>query len=1527
MLISNTSNTSYAKYIKSWQYTLLNNRKTFKKYALYIVILISFCCALLAITHYYYKQSPIERNVVKEFNSIPCITCLFSTPVDKLYVIFSSKSFLSMAINAICLSEIPASDWLLVAADVDSYNIAKAKGINSLLININTTDTSTSFGSLYHISINRAKISLIQRILEESQDLILIDADVIILDNINNLFNNELVSDLTVMYDAPQGLMPPDPINNPNCFSGALHGSQQDSVCQLLFEVNGGFLYIKSNRRTIALYNELSAWMSKHNNLNDQDALRYVLMEKFYSNSLAYYNSQHNYIPPNYVLSFSYFDPILAVNGGLFYFEGAQRWKALSKIRNIQQPIIIHINWVVGYERKLRIIEKHQRWIVDENYECSAITPQNSGKKASSSAKLKNNLLLVTSPKPLHSYFPSSALDLPEETLSFQKLLYFSQLFVLSNWLTLPHTQLLVYADEEEFRRLAQQFQFTIAADYKSQVNQDNLPFVKKLFSSAEIFAAEQENHMVMYSNSDLLYNSNLIETAAAIESYQFHQFLAVGRRSNLPAKAIDALLQRHDGKLKQIIQLLDIEQQDQPSNEERLQQLINQSAVIQELVDSLVASSVSYVSEALDYFIFSRKLWDYNEMPLFTIGRIGFDNWLLNWAIERRGMINVIDISATVSAVHINHNRNNRGEDSHSKGDVFNTIRLTGEKSINGYGRLEYCSYSSRTLKDRDKTIQIVLNRPLQSGMKQLLYDLAASAAILINHRPTLILSTVNYDYLPVAENWLIQMKELRGSLEGILLLTTGPIASDLAQQYNVAAFDLSNAQTASVEALNNAKTGQLQVISLRGKILSWLLEFGYDLLNLAIDEFWLIPPLHAIITRAIKPFELASYHTLNNRDYERNIELNESLHLLGSVDIIAVARDQSNPYNISLNSLYIFHRPSALHLFHRISAELSSLLETAAIPHLVDYSNINQDYLIQLELLNNPNINYYVSYVKIDKELILTKSYQQNLAGDFPAAQEAVNILKSKNGWKSRPKQVMKQLLTLNTAEDYAFSFEFTSIAASNQLCKVTASFNEFLSQFPNRNAVSVLTLNEDNLQSSFQWLHRVISLGLNDFLIFSTEQIYEKLMQLDKTQLINKEKRVFFTSQPFELMSALLLCRRMAVLLVNPSSVWFNNPLTILHNHYAAQQADNSKYFDSNCDLLVNSNDLPSEHTAVLYFPVSNSSIDLFYNTNQCLINQSILFSKRCLFNLIQSLRSSNVLSLCTLNAAYFPPAENSYEFSSAKSHFFPTILAGSYTNPSTGRMKSFDHNQLLHSLNEQLLPNALCHQSVLTLLINNIPAKQDIEHIINIAQAAQFEEETVNLLVLGGERTMSNIDWPHGIFKTIQSIADLHEVATNSVVMIINSLSPHWYNQVRATICTIPLTTQLYAISPTPAAGYHLIEPFYLSQSLHSTSHFSVIPAHQWQNLLSWTQEVSQQFLSCIERFFKQPLHELQTNPLLFLLQLYLISSGDYILYYNISASAQSSDWKNLPLLDLYNDRIELNSIVLRERKLFLSFCSV
>jgi hypothetical protein len=138
------------------------------------------------------------------------------------------------------------------------------------------------------------------------------------------------------------------------------------------------------------------------------------------------------------------------------------------------------------------------------------------------------------------------------------------------------------------------------------------LPLVPDLFKLAERYATHD---LLVYANADIIFATNLVSAMRRVAD-RFDQFLMVG--------------QRWDIELNKKLYGL---------NDEWLQRIIMGQGKLH---------SVS----GKDWFAFRRPLG--LEFPPFVIGRVMWDNWLLNAALEAG--IPVVDATECVTAVHQEH-------------------------------------------------------------------------------------------------------------------------------------------------------------------------------------------------------------------------------------------------------------------------------------------------------------------------------------------------------------------------------------------------------------------------------------------------------------------------------------------------------------------------------------------------------------------------------------------------------------------------------------------------------------------------------------------------------------------------------------------------------------------------------------------------------------------------------------------------------------------------------------------------------
>ena len=153
-----------------------------------------------------------------------------------------------------------------------------------------------------------------------------------------------------------------------------------------------------------------------------------------------------------------------------------------------------------------------------------------------------------------------------------------------------------------------------------SQIEETNhgLPVVKHMFLEV---SQQSESFYIGYSNSDILYDSLLLQTVKAV--HEFHnkkyrnepQLLMVGRRTDVNGS------------------------------------LIGTNVTDDTHIEYLVKQGTLHPGNAIDYFITNRRKHPWEKFLDVIVGRPGWDNYMLYYALDEG--VPTYDISNTVHALH----------------------------------------------------------------------------------------------------------------------------------------------------------------------------------------------------------------------------------------------------------------------------------------------------------------------------------------------------------------------------------------------------------------------------------------------------------------------------------------------------------------------------------------------------------------------------------------------------------------------------------------------------------------------------------------------------------------------------------------------------------------------------------------------------------------------------------------------------------------------------------------------------------
>lgn len=143
--------------------------------------------------------------------------------------------------------------------------------------------------------------------------------------------------------------------------------------------------------------------------------------------------------------------------------------------------------------------------------------------------------------------------------------------------------------------------------------NEEGVPFINSAFS---LVRQQAKNDLIMYVNADIILTSQFLKT---IDKLPKEKFLAVGQRWDI-----------------NIDYLIDYTNKDWETD----------------LCNEVETRGLIHPPSGSDYFIFHRN--DFEDIPAFAVGRIGWDNWMIENSLMNK--IPVIDVSAVFKVIHQNH-------------------------------------------------------------------------------------------------------------------------------------------------------------------------------------------------------------------------------------------------------------------------------------------------------------------------------------------------------------------------------------------------------------------------------------------------------------------------------------------------------------------------------------------------------------------------------------------------------------------------------------------------------------------------------------------------------------------------------------------------------------------------------------------------------------------------------------------------------------------------------------------------------
>lgn len=256
----------------------------------------------------------------------------------------------------------------------------------------------------------------------------------------------------------------------------------------------------------------------------------------------------------------------------------------------------------------------------------------------------------------------------------------------LKSWTLLEDVEIILLGDEAGIAEIAKEFNLKHFPDV--QMNENGTPLISSMFAIAR---ANATSELLCIVNADMILMSDFVEAA---------------RRSRMLRDEFVLLSQRWDLDVTQPIEFKD-------GWQDRLSSSVYRQGSLHRPAGS-------------DFFLFPKSC--YQDIPNFTIGRAGWDNWMIykarkeNWA--------VIDCTPSLMIVHQNHDYSHlpNGKPHYDHPDTNVNIRLAGGQANVRYSILD----STHQLIDgrlaRPKLTSLRLTRKFELVLRTIFFFLPES-------------------------------------------------------------------------------------------------------------------------------------------------------------------------------------------------------------------------------------------------------------------------------------------------------------------------------------------------------------------------------------------------------------------------------------------------------------------------------------------------------------------------------------------------------------------------------------------------------------------------------------------------------------------------------------------------------------------------------------------------------------------------------------------------------------------------------
>jgi hypothetical protein len=221
----------------------------------------------------------------------------------------------------------------------------------------------------------------------------------------------------------------------------------------------------------------------------------------------------------------------------------------------------------------------------------------------------------------------------------------------IKSWTLLPDVEVILLGEETGLAEAAQDLEVKHIPHVKR--NGNGTPLISSMFQLARDASQRSNSDLLCIINADMILMSDFLEAAHAIYSGgRVAEGVSRPHRDNFLM-----LSQRWDLDVTQPIDFTE-------GWQNRLSSMVHRQGALHRPAGS-------------DFFLF--PLSSYSDIPNFTIGRAGWDNWMIYKA--RREKWTVIDCTPSVMIVHQNHDYSHLpgGKPHYEHPDTNENIRLAG--------------------------------------------------------------------------------------------------------------------------------------------------------------------------------------------------------------------------------------------------------------------------------------------------------------------------------------------------------------------------------------------------------------------------------------------------------------------------------------------------------------------------------------------------------------------------------------------------------------------------------------------------------------------------------------------------------------------------------------------------------------------------------------------------------------------------------------------------------------------------------